>query len=388
MSLRYRNNNGEESHIAGMNGTSGELVPSVSLYQSGTIEIPGQTSHSSQTLSVTFATPMPDANYQVTFKNRYGPGDILNVEWQGTTGFSVFVYNASEDSTGSHGLNWSAFKLMTDEATAIATEQIAQNTRNFAPTFSESVAYSVGNYVTHLGLVFRCTTAHSAGAWDLSHFTAVTVGGTLGEIVPANASSSNKLATAADNNFTYKVLTPDTDLNNIKTSGTYSIYISDTASQATNHAPGYGWLQLIVIQMNNSPAYCNQILYSGAGGIFKRECSADVWTSWKQLVSDEIITGVPTSVYSGIDNVVLKKQGKMVTLTVNYDATNMPASNWTTIMNIPVGFRPAYGTSISVGNAFGYSSVANLYATGELSVYKHNAEVGLYNYINATWTTE
>lgn len=95
-----------------------------------------------------------------------------------------------------------------------------------------------------------------------------------------------KLVTARENNFTYQVLTTDSDLNSVRTSGVYSIYISDATSQATNHAPTYGWLQLSVIQMNNSQTFCNQILYSADGKMFMRECGNTTWSDWKQIGND------------------------------------------------------------------------------------------------------
>lgn len=95
-----------------------------------------------------------------------------------------------------------------------------------------------------------------------------------------------KLVTESENNFKYQVCVTDSDLNNIKTSGAYSIYISDATSQATNHAPTYGWLQLVVIQMNNSQAFCNQILYSADGKMFMRECGNNNWSAWKQIGND------------------------------------------------------------------------------------------------------
>lgn len=44
-----------------------------------------------------------------------------------------------------------------------------------APAFATSVSYVVGDIVTHEGKLFRCTTAHSAGTWNASHFTETTV---------------------------------------------------------------------------------------------------------------------------------------------------------------------------------------------------------------------
>lgn len=45
-----------------------------------------------------------------------------------------------------------------------------------APNFSDQIAYSVGEYVAYNGALYKCTTAHAAGAWDANDFTAVTVG--------------------------------------------------------------------------------------------------------------------------------------------------------------------------------------------------------------------
>lgn len=44
-----------------------------------------------------------------------------------------------------------------------------------APAFSDTTAYAVGAYVTHEGKLYKCTTAHSAGAWNASHFTETSV---------------------------------------------------------------------------------------------------------------------------------------------------------------------------------------------------------------------
>lgn len=56
---------------------------------------------------------------------------------------------------------------------------IAQNTANFAPAFSDVTSYAVGDYVTYNNILYRCTTAHSAGVWVAGHFTYATVGNEL-----------------------------------------------------------------------------------------------------------------------------------------------------------------------------------------------------------------
>ena len=54
--------------------------------------------------------------------------------------------------------------------------------RQIADVFSTSTAYAAGDYCIKGGLLYRCTTAHSAGAWNASHFTAVKIGGELSDL--------------------------------------------------------------------------------------------------------------------------------------------------------------------------------------------------------------
>jgi hypothetical protein len=54
-----------------------------------------------------------------------------------------------------------------------------------APAFSSSSTYAVGDYCTHEGLLYKCTTAvTTAGAWDSSDWTAVAVTGEMGQSTP------------------------------------------------------------------------------------------------------------------------------------------------------------------------------------------------------------
>lgn len=140
-----------------------------------------------------------------------------------------------------------------------------------------------------------------------------------------------KLVVARENNFTYQVLTTDSDLNAVTTSGAYSIYLSDATSQATNHAPTYGWLQLIVIQMNNSQSFCNQILCSADGKMFTRECGNGSWTAWKQVAANTVQSGTSTIPAQTLHN--LESAEVTIPLTVNdfycgrVDFANLPSVN-------------------------------------------------------------
>jgi hypothetical protein len=53
---------------------------------------------------------------------------------------------------------------------------------SIADDFSASVNYAVGDFCYHLGTLYKCTTAHTAGAWDSTHFTATQVGDEIGEL--------------------------------------------------------------------------------------------------------------------------------------------------------------------------------------------------------------
>lgn len=180
MSLKYRDNNGNEVPISGLNGQNGSLVPSVSLYQKGSKLsdtdnwVPGD----SGVFTVTFSTPMPDADYDVILGINT-PEVTASVAYDKTvSGFKVKVENVSSVTyAGRIELSWQAFKLMTDTVHEADSAHIAQNTANFAPAFSEVTSYAVGDYVTYNNILYRCTTAHTAGTWVAGHFTQVTVGG-------------------------------------------------------------------------------------------------------------------------------------------------------------------------------------------------------------------
>ena len=53
---------------------------------------------------------------------------------------------------------------------------------NLASAFSTSSDYAEGAYVLYNGSLYKCTQAHTAGAWDSTHFTSVSVGDELEEI--------------------------------------------------------------------------------------------------------------------------------------------------------------------------------------------------------------
>ena len=127
MSLRFRNQNGEEQVVAGL-GISGELIPSASYVQRGTINVTDMGTSNDKTYkdyNVTFQTPMPDADYEVTLtSNNLFSADVLPSLTK--NGFSVRVKNYALTNGTSYGdINWTAFKLITNEDRALDEQAIA-----------------------------------------------------------------------------------------------------------------------------------------------------------------------------------------------------------------------------------------------------------------------
>lgn len=206
MSLKYRDSQGAETPVAGLNGTRGELVPSVALQQSGTTDAKFVAAGSKVDYQVTFTTAMPDTNYQIVANTNGVNGGITYSVWnKSVTGFSMTAVNNNATDL-SIALNWTAFKLMTDTVHEADSAYIAQNTANFAPTFSEVTSYAVGDYVTYNSVLYRCTTAHTAGVWVAGHFTQVTVGDDLEELRKGGIVVANGLTQGA-NTFSMSAIT-------------------------------------------------------------------------------------------------------------------------------------------------------------------------------------
>ena len=81
-------------------------------------------------------------------------------------------------------------------ATAAANAAANNALGNFAPAFDETIAYTVGQYVTYTnGKLYRFTADHAAGVWNSSHVTAVTVGKEL-DGTAVNARMAQSFTTA------------------------------------------------------------------------------------------------------------------------------------------------------------------------------------------------
>ena len=127
MSMLFRDANGVEHPVAGLNGTSGELVPSVSHYQSGnkTSDTTSWSTGETGTFSINLSENMPDADYVVVpTLNVAGVSAIVHAKTANS--FRVTVRNdRAETIAQAITLYWQAFKLMTDESRALDEQAIA-----------------------------------------------------------------------------------------------------------------------------------------------------------------------------------------------------------------------------------------------------------------------
>ena len=72
---------------------------------------------------------------------------------------------------------------------------------SIADDFSAMVNYAVGDFCYHLGTLYKCTTAHTAGAWNAAHFTATQVGDELGELKNTLTSVEDALDEVKNNSW-------------------------------------------------------------------------------------------------------------------------------------------------------------------------------------------
>ena len=166
MSLKYRNGQGVESPISGLNGTSGELIPSVSYYQQGQSETTSVEANVGKPITITFSTPMPDADYVVALGN-FAEYCYFSINDKATSGFKVYVRPTT--SSANFKFSWQAFKLMTEESIALDEQAIA-DIQDVIP----STATSANKLAT---------------ATDITNIT---------DLIPSSASSSNQLVTVND----------------------------------------------------------------------------------------------------------------------------------------------------------------------------------------------
>lgn len=90
-----------------------------------------------------------------------------------SVGALVSYENKFYECTTAHSAGaWNASHFTERSVAYIFTNYILPS---FAPTFSTATAYGVGTFVIYQNRLYKCTTAHSAGAWNSSHFALATL---------------------------------------------------------------------------------------------------------------------------------------------------------------------------------------------------------------------
>lgn len=138
---------------------------------------------------------------------------------------------------------------------------------DLAPAFSTSSAYAVGQYVTYDGDLYRCISAHTAGAWNSNHFTIQTVS----DLVRVNGSTYTG------------------DLNDLTTDGQY--FVNSTSTNLPT--AGYG---IINISNNTNPngnalqTVQTFITMASPNSMYYRykniTSSSSSWTNWIKVTTD------------------------------------------------------------------------------------------------------
>lgn len=116
-------------------------------------------------------------------------GDLLNTptipaaqiqsDWNQTNSAAVdFIKNKPTIPAAQVNSDWNAASGVAQILNKPTIPDVSgkADAASIAPAFSDSSTYAVGDYVTHEGLLYKCTTAVStAGAWNAANWTAVAV---------------------------------------------------------------------------------------------------------------------------------------------------------------------------------------------------------------------
>jgi len=338
MSLLYRDNQGNETHIAGLNGVSGELVPSVTLQQSGSETISSISPGAYADREITFVTPMPDTDYVLNFSTISTGGILFTVLAKTLNSFVVNIWNLNS-ATVDVPFNWSAFKLMTDETAQLDEAQIALNKQDItaingkipanASSSNQLVAKSdtvikydyratgtdnvyndikalcnqlIGLGVnTYVGSFLRLGKTHGHYSITVSQATSpITLNGTV--VIDNEQGRANSYAVSRVNNDWFIM---PTILNNNIIAADCNIVVNPgiyTISSNTINTPHAGFYGILEVKGSNtdvassSTQWIFQKILDTGGRVYTRRCinpntvspSSAQWTDWKMSAGEVI----------------------------------------------------------------------------------------------------
>ena len=180
MSLRYRDKNGVETVVSGLT-PGGNIEYGAVATRKGTINISAIAAGGNGAETVTFDTPMPDANYLVDFVSNTNRLNISEANTKTANGFTCHYLNVSDGSSPANAtIIWTAYKLY-DVADAEQLYSQLQDISAMVP----SNASSSNQFSTKSDL--QAVSRSLDMRLDY-----------IEDVVPTTATITNKLATAAD----------------------------------------------------------------------------------------------------------------------------------------------------------------------------------------------
>lgn len=180
MSLKFRNEQGIETPISGLNGTSGELVASVTYMQSGTATFSEIEVNAVGSCEVTLPTPMPDTNYLVQVYSDNTASSDHRFTWfvriNSASKFTIYATNVYSTSLTPEAVKWTAFKPITDEQVRLDEGTIQQNATDIAAINNKLVPRTTINSSSDLN-DFNTEGFYSFGAVNIANGPITYAGG-------------------------------------------------------------------------------------------------------------------------------------------------------------------------------------------------------------------
>lgn len=283
MSLKYRDSAGTETPVAGLNGTSGELVPSTSLVLTGTISLPEQAAHSQSDMTIKLPQRMPDSDYEVFFEQTFGNQGyrILTVHGKSIDTFALTSFNADVGVAVATSVSYKVVKLMTDEDRALDEQAIAD----------------------------------------------------LQAVVPSTATSSNQLVPA---NGKVRGLNTGNwisdDFNKAVPSDNSSMQIFTVLNSAAN-TPDLGANYIVLTQVFSSGLIQQEAIQNGTNYRYIRNCDSGTWSAWSRIATEkECVLYKTVSSISDI-RALAKNRSYFLTTTASFNVVDDGGTSYT----IPAG---------------------------------------------------
>ena len=408
MSLKYIDHNGASHDIAGLS-PGGNIETGAVATREGNLEMTALNA-GSNSFSIQFADPMPDADYEISIEAVSGyptsAGNIEVVPFYNNTktanGFTMLVFNSTGDTVAAGmTVHWKAFKL-----------------------YEVADAEALYSEVTDLKTM-----------------------------VPSNASSTNKFATI--NDLTGETRPLDRRLDDVEDVVPTTASISNKLATAADVAEAMANAGLKVVStIPTTPQDKDVILYVGAttedyqkGGIYEYNSSQAAWilistadvdlscyeTSWTgttaqwnalsavdkakyqlvnitddavgQSVTDAVTNGdmrpiTSNAVYdlinqittatvavtssAGSGSLIFRRTGKVVSVFGDVTGLDTSATD-ILICSAPVGYRPtnAYAAALTLSKTPPYTQNGSIwiYQNGDIRVYKTTGQTASYIFI-------